>query len=351
MADETLNPLVVVREALNSRISEFKHALPPQIPPERFIRVALTAIQQTPELVVVDRRSLINALMRCASDGLLPDGRQAAIVPFNDNNPRSPYYKRQAAVYMPMVAGMLARFRNSGQFKQVSANVVREGEPFRHWVDEAGEHLTHEPGDDESAKIVKAYAIATTKDGGVAIRVMSREAIEKRRAVSRAKDGPMWREWYAEACQKTVLRNLMKLLPSSSDDVDRMIARDDDGADFGEIEKFDSISASPPRERITSLASALDEFGGGKPAAVDDAEQTLAAPPDEAPPIQPSQEPDDPDTAARLLAIAIARALGVRHRSEGVTRKAVPPEYREASRSAEAIAWREGWDSVRSEQQ
>src|SRR5215204_4805628 len=159
------NPLVALREQLNSRIGEFKHALPPQIPPERFLRVALTAIQVMPELATVDRRSLFNALMKCASDGLVPDGRRAAIVPFRDRD------KGQVATYMPMVAGLLARFRNSGQFKALTANVVREGEQFRHWIDEQGEHLLHEPGENDAAPIIKAYAMATTRDGGVAIRV------------------------------------------------------------------------------------------------------------------------------------------------------------------------------------
>jgi len=355
MANEAQNPLVAVREQLTARLPEFKHALPPQIPPERFVRVALTAVQQTPELVVVERRSLINALLRCAADGLVPDGRQAAIVPFNDNNQRSPTYKKQIAVYMPMVAGMLARFRNSGQFKAVSTNVVREGEPFRHWIDETGEHLMHEPGEDESRPIIKAYALATTKDGGTALRVMSREAIEKRRNVSRAKDGPMWREWYAEACQKTVLRNLMKLLPSSSDDIDHMIARDD-ALEFGDDTAI-LPAPSEPRER-PSLASALAEFGGESPAAVGEGGEH---PGNDAPPIQPSQDDDAPpltphgeqlaaEEAARQIAIGIARALGVRQRAEGVARKAVPPEYRAADRAAEAIAWRDGWDSIRGDQ-
>jgi recombination protein RecT len=324
------NPLVTFRQQLDQRTPEFKAALPPQIPPERFKRVALTAVQVNPDLVTAERRSFWNALMRCAADGLVPDGRQAVIVAF-----------KGVAQYMPMIAGLLARFRNSGQFKAVTCNVVREGESFRHWIDEAGEHLMHEPGEDESARIIKAYAMAITRDGGTAIRVMSTAAIDKRRAVSRAKDGPMWREWYAEAAQKTVLRNLMKLLPSSSDDIDRIIARD-------EAADFDSPTAIEPptaeRERAGGIASMLDQFGGTDPAAEANAETIEGSDaPDPSTGNPPTQPPPD-QSPAEPPTVAVARAMGRKARAEGVQRRAVPPEYRDEQHKAEADAWRDGWD-------
>jgi recombination protein RecT len=336
------HPLIALREQLNTALPEFKAALPPHIPVERFRRIAETAIQMNPELAAVPRRSLFNALMKCASDGLLPDGRQAAIVPFQDRNSRSPYYNQQVAVYMPMIAGLLARFRNSGQFKALTVNVVRQGEQFRHWIDESGEHLLHEPGENDAAPIVKAYAMATTRDGGVALRVMSVAAIDKRRNVSRAKDGPMWKEWYAEAAQKTVLRNLMKILPSSSDDIDRILARDE-ALEFDTASISSNEPAETPRARI-GLASALDQFGGESATAADDAadnvsETAHASDTTGNPPASPSQ-----GSQIEQPTIAVARALGAKHRRDGVERRAVPPEYRDAKHKAEADAWRDGWD-------
>ena len=46
-----------------------------------------------------------------------------------------------------MYQGLLRRFRRSGNFKWVKADVVREGEEFAHYIDEAGEHFRHVPGD------------------------------------------------------------------------------------------------------------------------------------------------------------------------------------------------------------
>jgi hypothetical protein len=46
---------------LPSFLEQIKNALPGNVTPERFVRVTLTAIQQNPELVTVDRQSLFNS--------------------------------------------------------------------------------------------------------------------------------------------------------------------------------------------------------------------------------------------------------------------------------------------------
>jgi phage RecT family recombinase len=75
--------------------SKLAQALPPGVSVDRFTRVTLTAIQQNPAVVNGDRASLYNAVTRCAQDGLLPDGKQAALVMFGN-----------AVQYMPMIGGL-----------------------------------------------------------------------------------------------------------------------------------------------------------------------------------------------------------------------------------------------------
>jgi recombination protein RecT len=241
---EAKNPLVTFREHLDARSGELRNALPSHITPDRFIRVTMTAIQLNPDLIACNRQSLWNACLRAASDGLLPDGRDGAIVPFKDN-----------AQWMPMVGGLLKRFRNSGQFKSISAEIVREGDEFRYWIDEHGPHIYHVPSSG-GAKAVKAYAMAETKDGGVMIRVMSESEINKRRNVSRAKNSPLWNEWTDEAWMKTVLRNLAKRLPTSSD-IDELLTRDDDEGEFVPTQ----LPADNPRPQFKNVEAVLDAFG------------------------------------------------------------------------------------------
>lgn len=323
----TVHPIKALQAQLESRADELKRALPQHMPPERFIRVVLTAVQINANLLTVNRQSLWNSCMRAAQDGLLPDGREGVIVPFKDGNPNSPTHGQQIAQWMPMIYGLLKRFRNSGQFKSVNTGIVREKDEFEYWVDERGEHMRHVPSDD-TGQPIKAYAVAITKDGGSMIRVMSRADIEKRRAVSRAKDGPMWKEWWDEAAMKTVLRNLAKRLPTSSD-LDDLLRRDD------ALYSFDT-AADTRTVRPADVAGALDHFGGS------DAPQPSSNPDQTSEPratSQPKSESDDDEET-------LAHAAGVKAHGDGMARKAVPPEYRTPENSHLAKAWLNGWDSA-----
>src|SRR3546814_12604527 len=75
------NEMTVLRQTIGKMEAQIKMALPAHIPVEKFHRVAVTAISSNPDLLNVDRTSLFGALMKAAQDGLLPDGREGAIVP------------------------------------------------------------------------------------------------------------------------------------------------------------------------------------------------------------------------------------------------------------------------------
>lgn len=195
-----------VRNNLKRMEPQFKMALPAHIKPERFLRVVTTAIQNNSSLLSCDRTSLFSACTRAAQDGLLPDGKEAALVPFNNS-----------VQYMPMVAGILKKVRNSGELKSIMSLTVYEKDEFDYWIDSKGEHLSHKPlifGD--RGEKLGVYALATTKDGGVYIEVMTAADLKKVRDVSRSKNGP-WKTWPEEMEKKSAIRRLSKRLPMSTD--------------------------------------------------------------------------------------------------------------------------------------
>jgi recombination protein RecT len=216
-AEKTANPLVVIKQNLQAMEPEFKAALPPHIPVDKFVRVAKTALQNTPALVNADRRSLFGAFVRLAQDGLLPDGREAAIVMFGN--------KAQA---MPMIAGILKKIRQSGEVAKVSAQVVYANDKFvvKYGFDEDVEHVPpalNEP----RGEPIGAYATAVLKDGSQLLEVMSLEQIEQVRKVSRASGNGPWVAWFGEMARKTVMRRLSKRLPMSTDLEDEIFSRDE----------------------------------------------------------------------------------------------------------------------------
>jgi recombination protein RecT len=184
--------------------------------------------------------------MRCAQDGLLPDGQEAAIVPYKDK-----------AQYLPMYQGLLKKFRNSGQFRWVGTGIVFEGDVYEHWITQEGEHFKHVPADDNSGKkIRRVYALATTKEGGSFIADLSMAEIDKRRAMSRAsRDDAPWKQWPDEMMKKTALRVLSKLLPKSSD-IDIFLQRDE--AESLGVETVHAIDD----QRGAAFGNVLDHFAG-----------------------------------------------------------------------------------------
>ena len=210
-------PSEVLRGQLVAMTGEFRNALPSHIKPEKFQRVIMTVVQQTPDLLTADRRSLLAACTKCAADGLIPDGREAALVLFSGK-----------AQYMPMLAGIQKRARNSGQISAISSHVIYENDEFL-WEQGTEEKLTHKPlwpGD--RGKAVGAYAVAKFKDGSAPqFEVMTVAEIEKVRAVSRAKNNGPWVQWWDEMARKTVFRRLAKWLPMDAE-ADELIRRDDE---------------------------------------------------------------------------------------------------------------------------
>src|SRR5262245_31940685 len=120
IAERPGNQVAEIRHQLDGMEQQFRSALPAHIPVERFSRVVMTAIQNNGDLVSkVDRRSLWNAAMRAAQDGLLPDGREGAIVVYGSQ-----------AQWMPMIGGLRKKVRNSGEIATWEVQVVHENDDF-----------------------------------------------------------------------------------------------------------------------------------------------------------------------------------------------------------------------------
>ncbi|GGB14796.1 hypothetical protein GCM10011380_00250 [Sphingomonas metalli] len=217
LATRTASPVQVLRESLTAMAPSFKAALPAHISVEKFTRVAQTAITGNPELLDADRQTLFAACVRLAQDGLLPDGREAALVIFNAKDRATGGWAKKVQA-MPMISGVLKKIRQSGDVAKVSAQVVCENDTFV-WSLGFDETVTHTtpPLDQPRGRIIGAYATAVLKDGSQLLEVMNLEEIEKVRNVSRSKDKGPWVDWYAEMARKTVMRRLSKRLPMSTD--------------------------------------------------------------------------------------------------------------------------------------
>jgi len=204
-----------VRGAIEKMAPQFKAALPAHVSVDKFVRVTLTAVQTNPQLLEADRRTLFAAATKAAQMGLLPDGREGAIVTFKNQ-----------AQWMPMVAGIMKLVRNSGEISTWSVQAVYENDNFDFCLGDE-EHITHKPALANRGKLIAVYSIVTMKDGEKSREVMSVEDVNQIRARSRSGQSGPWVSDFAEMAKKTVVRRHSKRLPLSTD-IDGMIKEDDE---------------------------------------------------------------------------------------------------------------------------
>lgn len=183
-------------------IAKLKNALPEKVSPQRFVSIAVTAVKQNPALITGEHDSLYNSLVRCAQDGLMPDGREAALVMFG-----------KQIQYMPMIGGLRKRLAEHGF--DLTAYVVYENDKFDYQLGDEP-WVRHKPAKlgTPRGKAIGAYAVAQDiRTRKKYVDVMDVEQIEQVRAVSRSsKNGP-WVQWWDEQARKTVGRRLAKTLP------------------------------------------------------------------------------------------------------------------------------------------
>jgi len=192
------------------RMPEIARALPAHIPSEKFQRVFEMAVMRDPNILKCNPRSVLESVQKCAADGLVLDGREAALVIFKDR-----------ASYIPMVGGLLKRARNSGEIASLHAALVYQGE-----VDQGlfkiqfgtNPEIVHQPlivGD--RGQVVGVYSVARLKDGSVSIEFMRRDEVDAIRKRSRSSGNGPWVTDWNEMAKKTVLRRHTKTLPMDSD--------------------------------------------------------------------------------------------------------------------------------------
>jgi phage RecT family recombinase len=197
--------------------------LPPGLDLDRFTRTALMAVQQNPDLMGNDQQSLYLSIMQCAKDGLLPDGKEAALVLFFDKKTQT-----KKTQYIPMVGGLR---KIAAEHKvALAAYVVHAEDKFEYELgfDPAIVHRPPKLGETRG-EIVGVYACAIDSLGQKYLEVLSVDEVEKVRKVSRAKDAGPWKEWYAEMARKTAARRLFKqlALPDLSERASNVLAAND----------------------------------------------------------------------------------------------------------------------------
>lgn len=221
-------------------------ALPRHLKPDRFIRIALTALTRTPKLRECDQSSFFRCLLDLSQFGIEPDGRRAHLIPFKNN-------KRNCMECQLIVdyKGLVELAMRSGDVANIHADVVCESDFFEYDKGEVTAHKIDFRKPRGSA--FAAYAICAFKDGTHKCEVLSRDEIEKIRKRSRAGDKGPWVTDWNEMAKKTAFRRLSKWLPLSPE------YRDALDMDADSLETSSGTQAGACVSGLDDLARALED--------------------------------------------------------------------------------------------
>jgi recombination protein RecT len=232
--------LSTLKQTLTSEAmrEQFAKALPSHLSPERFIRIALTALTRTPKLADCTQASLMRCLLDLSALGLEPDGRLAHLIPYGKDCTLIIDYK-----------GMVDLARRSGV--TIRAEVVCEHDEFD-WVN--GE-VTHKVNWRKPRGEVQAvYAEGKTKDGEVQTATMTREEVDAIRKRSKSGGNGPWVTDWAEMAKKTAVRRLAKMLPLSPEFRDALDKDDDKLAERDVTPaKIPSVSFLPEKQAAPAI--------------------------------------------------------------------------------------------------
>ncbi len=224
--DLVLSP--VIQKKIANVASKFVHS-------DRLAQAMLLAVNRSKHLQECSANSLLDCLMVAAQYGWSIGGPRPGmyLVPF-----------KGVATPIPSFYGLQDIARRSSQEWEIEAEVVRDGDEFKYRKG-LRQILEHIPHDDDEAPLTHAYAIARSQDGREKFEVMTIARIEKIRQRSRAKDSGPWVTDFAEMCKKTVVRQLSKYLPASSE-MDAALEISD-SVDRGDYVPVDATASEPAK--------------------------------------------------------------------------------------------------------
>lgn len=183
-------------------------ALPAHMTPERFVRVALTALMKTPALAQCSQESILKVMLDLSSLGLEPDGRRAHVIPYGKTAQLIIDYK-----------GLIELAKRSGEVESWRAELVCENDEFS-WEDGKVHHRID--WKKPRGKLFAVYSHVRNKNGIEDFEVMTIEEVEAIRGRSKAANSGPWKTDFNEMAKKTVIRRHAKRLTLSPDMIEAM---------------------------------------------------------------------------------------------------------------------------------
>lgn len=203
-----------ISDLIKAMEPEIKKALPEVITPERFTRMALSALNTTPKLKECTQISFLAALMNAAQLGLEPNTPlgQAYLIPFSNKG-------TMECQFQIGYKGLIDLSYRNPQMQIISAQVVYENDDFEYELG-LNPKLVHRPVLKERGEVKLFYGLFKLTNAGYGLEVMSKEDMDTyAKEYSKAFDSSFspWKSNYIGMAKKTVIKQALKYAPIKAD--------------------------------------------------------------------------------------------------------------------------------------
>lgn len=237
-----ITPGMEISDLIKTLEPEIARALPSILTPERFTRMALNALNNTPKLAECTPMSFLSALMSAAQLGLEPNTPlgQAWLIPYKNKGVLECQFQIGYKGLIDLV------YRND-MVQTVQAQAVYENDEFYYALG-LNSDLRHVPHLRDRGEIVAFYALFKLENGGYGFEVMSKQDMDnfaQKYSKGISSDYSPWRTNYEDMAKKTVIKQVLKFAPLKTE-FQRALSNDDTikhelSIDMSEVEPEDII--------------------------------------------------------------------------------------------------------------
>ena len=237
-SDKTLRALIT-SDAAKAQIST---AMPSYLSPDIFIRVTLTTLNKTPKLQKCTQGSFTECLLDLASMGIVPDGRQAHLIPYGTT-----------CKVMVGFQGFLDMVRRDENVSDVEVFTIRENDTATFHNGEL-DHSFNAVA--ERGEVVGTYTRISWIDGTKRCgEPFLKEDAEKARASSQSGNSGPWKDHYVEMWKKSNIRRDSKMWPLSPETLDKIRKSDE----LDPIRNITPDHKPKPETSIANLENLIEE--------------------------------------------------------------------------------------------
>ena len=211
--------------ALTNGLMKSKDALPTNFNIARFVQNSLALLNGNEMLLKYSKEyssaPIKQGLMRGAFLGLDALSNEFWLIPYNKDLQFSVSYR-----------GMIKLMKQYSikPIADIFAEVVKQGDDYKRWTDDSGQHFKYEPIPFNGGAVIGAFAVCKYVDGTQLVEEMNKSELEKIRQKSKMSNGMAWKDFTEEMYKKTVIRRLNKRVPITFDNLTQKEIYDEDGA-------------------------------------------------------------------------------------------------------------------------